>query len=122
MPTGTVPTPLRAGLETLGATRRVANPWLWDAISTAILRQVVRASQARKLYRTLCGTYGIAVDTRYGRLDVAPDPERVLALGDDQFATVSASFTAARCKRPRPTTNSTLHSGTAWLLPTWPSR
>ncbi|MGW2837594.1 hypothetical protein ACWCWD_07315 [Streptomyces sp. NPDC001493] len=88
----TVPSGLREGLLGLGVTRRLANPWLWDAMTTAILRQVVRAEQARRLYRTWCRSYGHTVQTGSGVLAVAPAPERVLELSDDQFTAVGARF------------------------------
>lgn len=86
------PAALREGLGELGVTQRLANPWLWDAISTAILRQVVRADQARKLYRAWCSTYGTTVEGPQGELAVAPTPDAVLDLPDDQFAAVGAKF------------------------------
>lgn len=86
------PSALRDGLVELGASQRLANPWLWDAITTAILRQVVRADQARKLYRTWCATYGTAVDGPFGPLAVAPTHTRVLELPDSGFAAVGAKF------------------------------
>lgn len=89
---GTVVPPLKAGLADLGPTQRLANPWLWDAITTAILRQVVRAGQARKLYRAWCTTYGTAIDTPHGHLAVAPSAKQVLELDEDQFAAVGAKF------------------------------
>ncbi|MGW7520592.1 hypothetical protein ACWGJ2_33930 [Streptomyces sp. NPDC054796] len=88
----TVPAALRAGLDGLGPTLRLANPWLWDAITTAVLRQVVRAGQARKLYRTWCRTYGTTVETPYGELALAPTAGQVLGLDEDQFASVGARF------------------------------
>ncbi|MEY9937638.1 hypothetical protein [Streptacidiphilus sp. MAP5-3] len=86
------PTALRAGLLDLGATQRLANPWLWDAITTAILRQVVRADQARKLYRAWCRAYGTALEGPGADLGLAPTPEQVLDLSDEQFAAVGAKF------------------------------
>ncbi|MGH1554231.1 hypothetical protein ACRAWF_26670 [Streptomyces sp. L7] len=47
-PAGSRTAALRNGLTELGVSQRLANPRLWDAITTAILRQVVRADQARK--------------------------------------------------------------------------
>lgn len=88
----TIPAALQAGLDDLGPTQRLANPWLWDAISTAILRQVVRAAQARKLYRAWCAAYGTTLDTPHGELAVAPTAEQVLALSEEQFASVGAKF------------------------------
>ncbi|MFJ3309672.1 hypothetical protein ACIPSA_43050 [Streptomyces sp. NPDC086549] len=86
------PRTLRAGLGELGVSQRLANPWLWDAITTAILRQVVRAEQARKLYRAWCSTYGTVVDGPFGNLAVAPCPTRVLELADESFAAIGAKF------------------------------
>ncbi|MGV9567839.1 hypothetical protein [Streptomyces sp. NPDC003480] len=86
------PAALREGLAQLGVTQRLANPWLWDAITTAILRQVVRADQARKLYRTWCSTYGATVEGPQGALAVAPTPTEVLDLADEQFADVGTKF------------------------------
>lgn len=89
---GSVPAALKAGLDDLGPTQRLVNPWLWDAITTAILRQVVRAGQARKLYRAWCGAYGTTVESPTGLLALAPTPARVLELDDAQFAAVGAKF------------------------------
>ncbi|MGW1728887.1 hypothetical protein ACWCQK_39235 [Streptomyces sp. NPDC002306] len=86
------PAPLRDGLRQLGTTQRLANPSLWDAITTAILRQVVRADQARKLYRTWCSTYGTTVQGPLGVLTLAPTAGAVLDLTEQQFADVGARF------------------------------
>ncbi|GHE90272.1 hypothetical protein GCM10018785_66470 [Streptomyces longispororuber] len=79
-------------LACLGTVQRLTNPSLWDAIATALLRQVVRAGQARKVYRAFCAAYGRAVDTVVGPLAVMPSPEAVLTLSDTQFAAVGAAF------------------------------
>ncbi|MFB7776247.1 hypothetical protein [Streptomyces bauhiniae] len=86
------PAALRDGLTGLGTTHRLANPWLWDAITTAILRQVVRAGQARKLYRAWCFAYGTTIDRPQGTFSVAPAPAQVLALSEQQFQAVGAKF------------------------------
>ncbi|MFI5758112.1 hypothetical protein [Streptomyces sp. NPDC051569] len=88
----TAPPALRSGLDELGVTQRLANPWLWDAITTAILRQVVRADQARKLYRAWCSAYGTVVDGPFGKLAVAPAHATVMALADESFAAIGAKF------------------------------
>ncbi|MFE1465184.1 hypothetical protein ACFY2D_35085 [Streptomyces nigra] len=87
-----VPQALLEGLTGLGVTQRLANPWLWDAITTAILRQVVRADQARKVYRAWCSAYGITVEGPHGPLSVAPAPDVVLDLPEEKFAAVGAKF------------------------------
>ncbi|MGI5144271.1 hypothetical protein [Streptomyces sp. CA-106110] len=86
------PSTLRTALHALGVSQRPANPCLWDAITTAILRQVVRADQARKLYHAWCRTFGTTVDGPFGTLALAPTHEEVLALPDDEFAGVGAKF------------------------------
>ncbi|MEU3855508.1 hypothetical protein [Streptomyces sp. NPDC029554] len=88
----TAPPALRSGLTELGAFQRLANPWLWDAITTAILRQVVRADQARKLYRAWCGMYGTVIEGPFGELAVAPPHTEVLQLADYCFSAVGAKF------------------------------
>lgn len=47
-------------LRSAGPVARLRNPDLWDAIGTSIVRQVIRAGQARKLYRTFCQGHGEA--------------------------------------------------------------
>jgi 3-methyladenine DNA glycosylase/8-oxoguanine DNA glycosylase len=86
------PGPLAAALGSLGIVSRLANPWLWDALTTAILRQVVRAAQARILYRRWCQAHGTAAEGTAGRLMLAPGPRTVLALADDAFAAAGAAF------------------------------
>lgn len=88
----TVPATLAAGLRGLGPTQRLANPWLWDAITTAILRQVVQAAQARKLYRAWCTAYGTPVSSEHGDLFVAPTAQDVLDLTGDAFESIGAKF------------------------------
>ncbi|MGW7586049.1 hypothetical protein ACWGKU_34375 [Kitasatospora sp. NPDC054768] len=95
---GTVPAALLTGLRGLGPSVRVANPWLWDAITTAVLRQVVRADQARRLYRGWCATHGTELPApdngphHSQALRTAPTPETVLTLTDEQFAAVGTTF------------------------------
>ncbi|WP_329468560.1 hypothetical protein [Streptomyces sp. NBC_01431] len=86
------PDALAGALRDLGQTHRLANPWLWDAVTTAILRQVVRADQARKVYRRWCSTHGTPVTAPHATLAVAPTPERALDLSDAAFEAVGAKF------------------------------
>ena len=99
------PAALRSGLDHLGVTQRLANPWLWDAITTAILRQVVRADQARKLYRTWCQTFGTTIDGPFGELAVAPTAAEVLALDEEQFAGIGAKFHRTALHTPADSTH-----------------
>jgi hypothetical protein len=89
-----VPAALTSALQGLGVVHRLPNPWLWDAITTAVLRQVVRAAQARRLYQRWCETHGHRVNTDHGELVTAPDPQTVLSLTDSELATAGAAFHA----------------------------
>lgn len=88
------PAELRSALAGLETVERLANPSLWDALTTAILRQVVRAGQARKLYRDWCATHGAPA----GGGATVPEPQTVLALRDKEFAAVGAKFHCAKLK------------------------
>lgn len=85
------PTALRAALSGLERVVRLPNPDLWDAITTAVLRQVVRAAQARAVYRRWCAAHGTR-DTPLGPAALTPAPETVLGLPDDAFRAVGAAF------------------------------
>jgi DNA-3-methyladenine glycosylase II len=82
---GDVPELARA-LGSLGRVARFRNPSLWDAVGTAIIRQVVRAAQAQAQYRALCAAHGTPV--RCGKMTgwLFPSPETVLGLGDGSAA------------------------------------
>jgi DNA-3-methyladenine glycosylase II len=98
-------------LGSLGAVARFRNPSLWDAVGTAIIRQVVRAAQAQAQYRALCATHGTPV--RCGTMTgwLFPSPETVLGLGDAQFATVGLAFKRGAL---RAAAAAFLEQGSAW--------
>ncbi|NML55154.1 hypothetical protein HHL19_35500 [Streptomyces sp. R302] len=87
-----VPAELRVELADLGPVVRLANPSLWDAVTTAILRQIVRAEQARVLYRRWSHVHGTAVTVNGLTRNVVPSPEYVLGLDDEAFATIGAKL------------------------------
>jgi hypothetical protein len=86
------PPRLASELASPGASARVANPWLWDAITTALLRRVVRAGQARALYRRWCQTHGMSMARGDDKLALPPGPQAVLALPLSAFAETGARF------------------------------
>lgn len=90
----TGPTAMVAGLCTAGTVARWRNPDLWDALVTAIVRQVIRAGQARKLYRAFSQAYGEAVGTPLGQTWLIPTPETVLMVPDAEFARLGMAFKA----------------------------
>ena len=84
---------LATALAKLGSVVRFRNADLWDAIGTAIIRQVIRATQSKKLYRAFCEAYGERVELPYGGMyALFPTPEIVLSLSDEQFASTGMAF------------------------------
>lgn len=86
------PSTLTRELKRLDTVQRLANPWLWDAITTAILRQVVRAAQARALYQRWCATHGTTLASGGSKLALPPAPEAVLDLPESAFADAGTAF------------------------------
>ncbi|MEE1791047.1 hypothetical protein PUR28_09750 [Streptomyces sp. BE308] len=111
LPTPSEGAPLLAELVSLGTVARLTNPSLWDAITTALLRQVVTAAQARKRHRAFYAAYGRAFDTSVGPLPLAPTAEVVLGLSDEGFAAVGAKFNA---KGLRAAATAYLNRGDHW--------
>jgi DNA-3-methyladenine glycosylase II len=87
--------PVSQALRQTGAVGRLRNPDLWDALATGIVRQVIRAGQARKLYRALCQVHGEPVATPSGTQWLLPTPQAVLGLVEADFAALGLAF-----KRP----------------------
>lgn len=84
---------LVAALASLGMVVRYRTPSLWDAIGTAIIRQVIRANQAKQLYRNFCDAYGQRYSGRDGhQFSLFPEPETVLRLSDEQYQAVGMTF------------------------------
>src|SRR5438874_2550499 len=84
---------LVTALRGLGSTARFRNSDLWDAIGIAILRQVIRAGQSKKLYRAFCQAHGARVELPNGEMyALFPTPEIVLGLTDEQFASLGLAF------------------------------
>lgn len=81
-----------APLQAAGTVARWRNPDLWDALGTSIVRQVIRAGQARKLYRAFCAAHGESVTTPVGGTWLFPTPETVLALPDTEFTRLGLAF------------------------------
>jgi DNA-3-methyladenine glycosylase II len=84
--------PVVVGLRAAGPVARLRNPDLWDAVATSIVRQVIRAGQARKLYRAFCHEHGDRVVTTAGTVALFPSPDTVLALPDEEFARLGMAF------------------------------
>lgn len=79
-------------LREAGAVARWRNPDVWDALATSIVRQVIRAGQARTLYRACCRAHGKPVATPLGETWLFPTPETLLRLPDAEFARLGMAF------------------------------
>jgi DNA-3-methyladenine glycosylase II len=112
-PTGLAGTDgVAVALREAGPVARLRNPDLWDALSTSIMRQVIRASQARKLYRTFSQEHGEPVITTAGTVHLFPSPDAVLGLPDEEFARLGLAFK----RQPlRAAAESYLELGPKWL-------
>jgi DNA-3-methyladenine glycosylase II len=84
---------LAGGLKDLGTVTRFRNADLWNAIGTAIIRQVIRAGQSKKLYRAFCEAHGERVDLPDGdSYALFPSPEAVLDLSEEQYSSIGMAF------------------------------
>jgi DNA-3-methyladenine glycosylase II len=84
---------LATALRGLGPVLRMRNGDLWDALGTAILRQVIRAGQSKRLYRAFCAAHGVPVELPGGEcLRLFPSWEKVLTLSDEDFAGLGLAF------------------------------
>jgi DNA-3-methyladenine glycosylase II len=75
-----------------GTVVRLATPSLWEAVATAAVRQVVRASQARVLYSAMCDALGPVVTNDLGTEHGFPRPEQVLDACDEELLRMGLGF------------------------------
>ena len=87
-----VPPSLARGITALGPVARWRNPDLWDAVATAIIRQVIRADQARVLYQRFGTAHGTPVEIPYGVAYALPDAATVAELPAEAFVTLGMAF------------------------------
>ncbi|WP_410599797.1 hypothetical protein [Amycolatopsis sp. lyj-90] len=80
--------PLRAD----GPVARVRTSDVWEALGTAVTRQVIKASTARENYHRFCEAHGERYDTAAGPAWLFPSPETVLALSDAEFDVLRMKF------------------------------
>ncbi len=104
---------IHAPLMALGSVARLRNPSLWEALATAIIRQVIRAAQARRLYRDFCRRFGDRI-ARCDKTDLHafPSAERVLTLSDGDFTESGMAF---KRRALRHAARAFLTHGPAWL-------
>jgi DNA-3-methyladenine glycosylase II len=86
------PRALTEALAGLGAVHRLPSPTLWEAITSGLLRRIIRAPQARALYHRWITAYGAAWDTPAGVMHAVPTPHQVLDMTEEQFAAVGAAL------------------------------
>ncbi|WP_435107138.1 hypothetical protein [Nocardiopsis synnemataformans] len=85
------PSELRSTLVGQGPVQRLRNPDLWDALATAIIRQVIRADQARLMYQRVSKAFGAPAEEGPHPF---PTPRTVLALRESDFAELGMKFKA----------------------------
>jgi len=82
---------LLSALTALGAVARFRTSDLWEATATAIIRQVVRAPHAKRLYRGFCQAHGQRVTHLNGEgYALFPTAETALGLHDEEVAAIFA--------------------------------
>ncbi|MFC3997434.1 DNA-3-methyladenine glycosylase family protein [Nocardiopsis sediminis] len=86
------PAALRRVLAGHGPAERLRNPDLWDAIATAIIRQVIRADQARLMYQRFTAAIGEPINHVGERLHLFPTPNVVLSVDDTTFTRLGMAF------------------------------
>ncbi|MDN3351194.1 hypothetical protein [Actinomadura sp. DC4] len=87
-----VPASLKRNLTAIGAVARWPTHDLWDAMATAIIRQVIRADQARALHLRFRIAHGQPVATSHGELHLMPDAGTVADLPEEAFSVLGLSF------------------------------
>ncbi|WP_333769591.1 hypothetical protein [Streptomyces sp. IBSBF 2435] len=86
------PGPLTTALAALGTVHRLPSPTLWEAITSGLLRKIIRAPQARALYQRWITAYGPSWDTPAGLMHSVPGPLEVLELTEEHFAKIGAAL------------------------------
>lgn len=72
---------------------RIQCPNLWNCIGTNIIRQVIRASQAKNMYRTFSEHVGERIILTGGiRYHLFPSPQKVLETPDSTYQRMGMSF------------------------------
>jgi DNA-3-methyladenine glycosylase II len=79
-------------VASVGTVLRVRNGDLWDAIGTAIIRQVIRAGQARQMYARFCQARGEPVSTPHGTRYLFPTAQTITDLPAQAFTTLGMAF------------------------------
>lgn len=87
-----VPASLACSLTGMGAVVRWRTHDLWEAIATAIIRQVIRADQARRLHDRFRTAHGTPVQTPHGTGYLIPDAATVAGLPAEGFTSLGMAF------------------------------
>lgn len=86
------PRPLAEALAELGSVHRLPSSTLWEAITSGLLRRIIRAPQARALYHRWAAAYGNTFTTLAGQVHAVPDPHMVAGMLPVHFDKVKAGL------------------------------
>lgn len=90
-----LPRSLRQELADLDAVYRFSTPSLWEGLATAVIRQVIRADHARRVFQSVCESFGTPTRRR-SPSDLGPsafpDAEVLLANPDEALRAVGLGF------------------------------
>ena len=106
-----VPTWLARNLAAMGRVTRFPTPNLWEALATAIIRQVIRADQARLLHHKFRAAHGRRVATAHGDAYLMPDAATVADLPPGAFASLGMRF---KCRPLQAAAAAYLEQGAKW--------
>ncbi|MBB1033505.1 hypothetical protein G6031_03765 [Dietzia sp. CQ4] len=86
---------LEEEIRTLGRVARWANTDAWDAVATAIIRQVIRAGHAKSLYRTVCERFGERVSGTHDVAYLFPTQHQLQLIPDEELVAAGLGFKIA---------------------------
>jgi DNA-3-methyladenine glycosylase II len=106
-----VPDRLAGTLTAVGPVLRFATFDLWEALATAIIRQVIRADHARLLHHKLRAAHGRLVQTPHGPGHMMPDAATVAELPVEAFTALGMRF---KCRSLKTAAAAYLDQGSKW--------
>jgi DNA-3-methyladenine glycosylase II len=89
-----LPAELYARLARLSPLTRLGTPTVWEAVATAVIRQVVHRDQAKASFRRVCEMFGEPVLVAGNVRHAFPSKEAVVSVGVQELRGASVGFKA----------------------------